>query len=68
MTDTALLRQHINESGYKVGYVAERCGLTVQGFLNKINNKSEFRASEIQEICSLLQIDVTEKEKIFFCA
>lgn len=68
MTDTALLREHINKSGYKLSYVAERCGLTVQGLLNKINNKSDFRANEIQAICSLLNIDCNEKEKIFFCS
>ena len=67
VTNTNLLRIKIDQSGYKMKYVAPRIGLTYQGFLNKLRNKSEFTASEIKGLCVLLDIDVNEKESIFFC-
>lgn len=67
MTNTNLLRIKIDQSGYKMKYVATRIGLTYQGFLNKLRNKYEFTASEIKGLCVLLDIDVNEKESIFFC-
>ncbi len=47
-------------------FIAKYINLTYQGFLNKLVNKSEFNASEIQGLCDLLNIDVENKEKIFF--
>jgi transcriptional regulator with XRE-family HTH domain len=66
MTDTILLKKKIKLSGYRMNYVAERLGLSYQGLLNKINNKSEFKAPEIKLLCEILSIDVAEKELIFF--
>lgn len=67
MTDTALLEEKISLSGKKKGYLAERLGLTRQGFRNCITNKSEFRASHIQILCDELSItDLKEKQAIFF--
>ncbi len=67
MTNTKILREKIDESGYKMCYIAKRLGLTYQGFLNKINNESEFKASEIQILCDLLNFNIQQKENIFFC-
>lgn len=66
MTNTIALRNKISESGYKLIYVAEKIGLTYQGFRKKLNNESEFKANEIQMLCDLLDIGVQEKEGIFF--
>ena len=33
MTNTTLLRQKIDESGYKLQFVAEKCGLTEEGLM-----------------------------------
>lgn len=66
MTDSNMLKMYIKKSGYKVCYIAERLGITYQGLLNKINNKSEFKQSEIVELTRLLSIDSESKEKIFF--
>lgn len=62
MTDTELLREKIENSGYKLQFIAKSLGLTYQGLLNKINNRSEFRASEIQALYDLLGL--TEKERV----
>lgn len=66
MTNTALLRKKIDESGYKLCFIAKQIGITYQGFLKKINNETEFKAKEIMILCDLLKIDIQEKELIFF--
>ncbi len=66
MTDTELLREKIENSGYKLQFIAKSLGLTYQGLLNKINNRSEFRASEIQELYDLLGLTEKERVAIFF--
>ena len=68
MTNTALLRKKIDESGYKLRFIAKQIGITYQGFLKKINNETEFKAKEIMILCDLLKIDIQEKELIFFIA
>ena len=42
MTNTTLLRQKIDESGYKLQFLAEKCGLTYYGLMKKVNNETEF--------------------------
>lgn len=66
MTDSAMLRKLIEKSGYKLRYIAERIGITYQGFLKKLNNETEFKASEIQILYELLGMTEVEREAIFF--
>lgn len=66
MTNATLLKAKIDASGYKMKYVADRIGLTYQGFLNKIRNKTDFTAPEIRGLCELLHIETEEMEQIFF--
>ena len=66
MTNTSLLEQYIEKSGYKKAFIAEQLGLTAYGFMLKVNNKSEFKASEMQILCQLLKISAKDKEAIFF--
>lgn len=66
MTNTDLLKEILSDSGYKLAYVADKLGITYQGFLNKINNESEFKASEIQTLKELLNLTNKERDKIFF--
>jgi hypothetical protein len=69
MTNTKLLLQKIAESGKKKGYLAEKCGLSRQGFLNCIKNKKNayFNTSHINILCVELNItSLEEKEAIFF--
>lgn len=67
MTDTGLLEKKIRESGYRIEFVAEKCGLTPQGFLKKRNNETEFKASEILALRILLNLSDEESNAIFFC-
>ena len=68
MTNTELLLKKIEESGYKRKFIAQAIGLkSAFGLSKKINNETEFKASEINALCELLKIDTAEeKERIFF--
>lgn len=66
MTNTQLLREKINESGYKIYFIANKVGITYQGLLNKMNNRNEFRANEIQALFDLLNLSEEERNAIFF--
>lgn len=66
MTNTGLLRQKIDDSGYKLRFIAKQVGITYAGFLKKINNETEFKASEIAILKDLLKLTDEEFNKIFF--
>lgn len=67
VTDTKLLDKKIEESGKKIGYLAEKVGLSLGGFYNCRNNKAEFKASQIEILCDELYItDLEERQAIFF--
>lgn len=66
MTNTLLLKQKFDESGYKLSFIAECLGITRACLSNKVNNVREFKASEISKLCELLNIEMSEKEQIFF--
>lgn len=67
MTNTKLLDEKIKQSGKKIGYLAERVGLSLGGFFNCRTNRAEFKASQIEILCNELNItDLKEKQAIFF--
>ena len=67
MTDTELLRKTIRDSGLKLEYIAQKLGLTRFGLQKKIENDTEFKASEIIDLCNVLNIaDLEQRERIFF--
>lgn len=66
MTDSKRLDELIKKSGYKKAFIAEKLGLSAGGLYNCINNKAEFKASQILILCTMLNIDQAEKESIFF--
>lgn len=66
MTDEEKLRKKIRDSGFRIAFVAEKCGMSYQALLNKMRNDTEFVASEIKALRNLLGIDEVEAEDIFF--
>lgn len=67
MTNKDLLERAIQAKGLKKAFLAEQIGLTPAGFCNCLNNRAEFKASQISALCDLLGItDLAEKEAIFF--
>ena len=68
MTNSEALRELINAKGLKLKFVAEYLGLSPYGFNLKMQNKQEFKTSEVAALCELLEIEsLEEKERIFFC-
>lgn len=68
MTDIELLRKKIKESGYKISFIAQRCGITYQAFLNRMNGEIEFRADEMRHLRELLGLSMEESDLIFFAS
>lgn len=66
MTNTALLEKYIEDSGYKRGYIAKQIGISRAALASKINNETEFKASEMVAISDLLNIDAEARDAIFF--
>ena len=67
MTNKELLEKAIEAKGLKKVFLAKQIGLTPAGFCNCLNNRAEFKASQINTLCDLLGItDLAEKEAIFF--
>lgn len=68
MTDTYRLKSAIQNAGLKYYKVAEKLGLTRYGLKKKIENDSEFKASEIVILTKLLKLTKEDRDKIFFAS
>ena len=67
MVDTILLEEMIEKSGKKRGYLAEKCGCSIQALRLKIKGEYEFTNKQTDILCSELGItSLILKEKIFF--
>jgi ribosome-binding protein aMBF1 (putative translation factor) len=67
VTNKELLEKAIKAKGLKKKFLAAKIGLSPAGFCNCLNNRAEFKASQIDTLCDLLGIvDLAEKEAIFF--
>lgn len=66
MTNTSLLEQYIEKSGYKKSFIAKQIGISAYALAMKINNESEFKAREMTVLCKMLNISAKDKEAIFF--
>ena len=67
MTNSKELRDLINKRGFELKFVAEYLGLSAYGLCLKIDNKSEFKTSEVAALCELLEIkSLDQREAIFF--
>ena len=67
MTDKELLERAIERSGIKVAKLMEVTNIkSYATFRGRMNNETEFTASEIQAISNVLQLTASERNKIFF--
>ena len=66
MTNTTLLKKKIDTSGYKVIFLAEKVGLTPQGFYKKLKDGSEWTFSQVMILRDLLHLTNEEVDSIFF--
>lgn len=66
MVNTEKLEKAIQDSGLKMVYIANQLGLSRGGLRNCITKKAEFRASQIQKLADLLNLDREQRDAIFF--
>lgn len=65
MTNVNLLSQKIQESGYKKSFLAEKCGICYQAFINRMKGIVEFRIDEIRVLRDILKLSDREVIIIF---
>lgn len=66
MTDTKVLNEEISNAGVTVTFIAAKLGITREGFYKKLNNETEFKASEISKMQNLLHLTNEKRDEIFF--
>ena len=66
MTHSAKLKAKIVENGLLQEQVAMQLGMTSATFNYKVNNKTEFKASEIKKLAEILHLTADEVMAIFF--
>lgn len=64
MVDTLKLSYLIKKAGYTHKDCAEKLGISYQAFLNKLNNVSEFKHSEICVLAPMIGASI--EDKVFF--
>jgi hypothetical protein len=66
MTNTHLLNVVIGEKGLKRQYIAEKLGLSPFGLAKKISGANEFKGREIAKLSELLDLNIEQRDAIFF--
>lgn len=66
MTNTIKLEMAIVRSKTTKCLIAQKLGISVMGLYKKINNATEFKASEIAILQDYLQLSKSERDEIFF--
>ena len=66
MTNTVMLNEKISNSGITITHIAKGLGITREGFYKKLNNDTEFKASEISSMQKILNLSNKERDDIFF--
>lgn len=67
MTNSEMLKKIIDESGLKIGFIADYVGISRQLLWKKINNLTPFNQYEIDKMCDVLRItSLRQKESVFF--
>lgn len=65
MPNMDLLREKIDESGMTVLAISEKSGIDRATIYNRLNNRGEWKASEIVSLAEVLRLSKAEREKIF---
>ena len=68
MTNTKILKDKIQQSGLKKSYIANALGVSRQTFSAYLDGKAEFRVNHMNILCNLLNIDLEQREAIFFAS
>ena len=66
MTNIQALKDFMDESGIPVAEIARRSGILRETLYNRLSEKSEFKASEIAALSSVLHMTRAQRDRIFF--
>lgn len=67
MTNSEKLKKAIEDSGLMNKWIMEKMGIKSYATLrDKIENRQEFKASEIAKMCEILHLDSEQMNVIFF--
>ncbi len=66
MVNTQLLDEKIERSGFRIGFLIEKLGLSRNGFDKKRKGKTPFRLAEVYVLSDLLRLSESEEREIFF--
>lgn len=65
MTNSKKLRRAIKDSGMSIIFISMKCGMSRQTFYNRLDGKSEFTASEIEKLATVLRLSKEQIAEIF---
>lgn len=69
MTDSKLLERIIKKSGLKYKFIAQKLDLSYYVLRKRIDNDTEFTATEIERMCEVLNIkSLGERHEFFLTA
>lgn len=66
MTNSDMLGDEISKSGMEIAFIAAKLGISKNEFHKKMNNETEFNASEIIILQSVLKLSNNIRDEIFF--
>ena len=66
LTNSKMLSDVISDTGITITAISKRIGITREGFYKKLNNETEFKASEISAIQQILHLTTKKRDEIFF--
>ena len=66
MTDSIAFELAVTKARMSKGAIADALGISRMSLTRKINNVTEFKASEISLLKTILRLDDQERDKIFF--
>ena len=66
MVNTTMLNSLIDSRGLKKKSIAQTLNITPASFNNKLYNRTEFKASEVESLSNLLGIGINDIGRYFF--
>jgi len=66
MVDVDALKDCIEKSGMSKVFISKRTGILRETLHNRLCEKSEFKASEMMSLASVLGLSKSERDRIFF--
>lgn len=66
MTDVESLKRLMKENGKSQTELSAELGISDQRLANKLNNREEFRASEIQKLIRIFNMNAKQTDHILF--